>query len=87
MGVVEDFLDKTDMSRRGKDNERYLETKLQPRVERINAMEEAIENLEGDELEAKTSEVRERLAKGEDIQGKIMEEAFAVVREAAWYVS
>jgi preprotein translocase subunit SecA len=29
-------------------------------------------------------EFRERLKKGEDINGKILEEAFAVVREAAW---
>jgi preprotein translocase subunit SecA len=39
-----------------------------------------------DELEQKTSEFRERLAKGEDLNGSLLEETFAVVREAAWYV-
>ncbi len=37
-----------------------------------------------DELQAKTTEFKERLAKGEDINGPLLEEAFAVVREAAW---
>jgi len=47
-------------------------------------MEADIEDLGDDELAAKTKEFRERLAKGEDINGKILEESFAVVREAAW---
>ena len=37
-----------------------------------------------DELAAKTTEFRERLAKGEELNGGILTEAFAVVREAAW---
>jgi len=59
---------------------------VQKRVERINALEATIEELGDDELQAKTQEFRERLAKGEDINGPILEEAFAVVREAAWRV-
>jgi len=86
MGIVEDLFEKADKSSRNMDNDRYLQNTLQPRVERINALELDIENLEDDELEAKTAEFRERLAKSEDIQGKIVEEAFAVVREASWYV-
>jgi preprotein translocase subunit SecA len=54
------------------------------RVERINAMEPTVEDLGDDELQAKTTEFRERLRNGEDINGPILEEAFAVVREAAW---
>jgi hypothetical protein len=86
MGVMEDFLAGTDKETRKKENEAYLKT-LDARVERINAMEPAIEDLEDDELVAKTKEFRKRLVEdGEDINGPILEEAFAVVREAAWYV-
>lgn len=87
MGVVEDLFDKADKTKRNKDNDRFLESILQPRVDRINRMEETVETWEDDELEAKTKEFRQRLAEGEDIQGNIMEEAFAVVREASWCVA
>jgi Preprotein translocase subunit SecA (ATPase, RNA helicase) len=83
MGVVEDFLAGTDNEKRKKDNEKYLET-LNQRVEKMNALEPSIEDLGDDELLAKTEEFRNRLQKGEDINGPILEEAFAVVREAAW---
>lgn len=83
MGVVEDFLAGTDNEKRKKENEKYLET-LNQRVEKINALESSIEDLGDDELMAKTEEFRNRLKKGEDINGPILEEAFAVVREAAW---
>ncbi|KAL3908321.1 MAG: hypothetical protein SGILL_008526, partial [Bacillariaceae sp.] len=56
------------------------------RVDTINKLEATIEELDDDELQAKTEEFRQRLRKGEDIDGKILEEAFAVVREAAWRV-
>ena len=36
------------------------------------------------ELAAKTDEFRQRLKNGEDVNGPLLEEAFAVVREAAW---
>ena len=83
MGVVEDFLAGTDNEKRKEKNEKYLAT-LTQRVERINALESKIEDLGDDELLAKTQEFKKRLKDGEDINGKILEEAFAVVREAAW---
>lgn len=85
MGVMEDFLSGADASKRESDNQKYLAS-LQQRVERINALESAyMEDLGDDELEAKTAEFQQRLKAGEDINGKLLEEAFAVVREAAWY--
>jgi len=45
-----------------------------------------MEELSDEELIGKTEEFRVRLGKGEDINGKILEEAFAVVREASWRV-
>lgn len=86
MGMFEDFLSGQDDSQREKENEDYIAQKLQQRVDRINALEETIEELDDDELEAKTAEFKQRLADGEDINGPLLEEAFAVVREAAWYV-
>lgn len=85
MGVVEDFLAGTDNEKRKKENEKYIAT-LNQRVEKINALEPSVEDLGDDELVAKTNEFRSRLRKGEDINGPILEEAFAVVREAAWRV-
>ena len=83
MGVMEDFLSGRDASAREEANKKYLAS-LQERVDRINSLESSIEELGDDELEAKSTEFRERLAKGEDINGPLLEEAFAVVREAAW---
>jgi preprotein translocase subunit SecA len=85
MGFMEDLLTGADETKREADNQKYL-TELQQRVERINALESSIEDLDDDELEAKTIEFRQRLQSGEDINGPLLEEAFAVVREAAWYV-
>jgi preprotein translocase subunit SecA len=82
---MENFLTGQDLSARDKDNQKYLKS-LQPRIDRINELEATIEELEDDELAAKTIEFRKRLHQGEDINGPILEEAFAVVREAAWYV-
>lgn len=83
MGFVEDFLAGTDNEKRKAENEAYLST-LSQRVERINALEPNIEDLGDDELLEKTSEFRQRIKDGEDINGPLLEEAFAVVREAAW---
>ena len=85
MGFMEDFLSGQDTEARKKANDQYL-AKLQQRVDRINALESSVEELGDDELQQKTDEFRKRLASGEDINGKLLEEAFAVVREAAWYV-
>lgn len=85
MGLVEDFVADSDEKTRKKGNENFL-AELQLRVDRINGLEESIEDLDDEELQAKTEEFRQRLAKGEDINGPLLEEAFAVVREAAWRV-
>lgn len=82
---LEDMLKKTDDTNRKKNNDAYIES-LQKRVEQINALEGEYEELGDDELAAKTDEFRKRLKQGEDVNGKILEEAFAVVREAAWRV-
>jgi hypothetical protein len=83
MGVFEDLLQGQDVLGRDRDNAAYLQT-LQSRVERINGLEAEMEELGDEELEAKADEFRTRLAKGEDLNGNMLEEAFAVVREAAW---
>ncbi|NOK86211.1 MAG: Preprotein translocase subunit SecA (ATPase, RNA helicase) [Chloroflexi bacterium AL-W] len=56
--------------------------KYRERVQRINAFEPAIEQLDDEQLRAKTTEFKQRLANGETLDD-ILEEAFAVVREAA----
>jgi preprotein translocase subunit SecA len=55
------------------------------RVQAINALEPQIKALTDEQLAGKTAEFRERLAKGETLDG-ILSEAFAVVRETAWRV-
>jgi len=82
---MEDFLTGADSSKRDADNKSYLD-QLQKRVNVVNSWEATVEDLGDDELEAKTADFKSRLAKGEDINGPLLEEAFAVVREAAWYV-
>ena len=83
MGMFEDFLSGRDAERRSADNTKYLQS-LANRVDQINALEPKIEDLGDDELTAKTTDFQQRLAKGEDLNGPLLEEAFAVVREAAW---
>ncbi len=56
--------------------------RIKPRVDRIEAMEPKFEAYTDDELCAMTTEFRARLEKGETLDD-ILEEAFAVVREAA----
>ena len=60
---------------------RRLKT-LRGQAEYITSLEPEFEALSDDELRAKTAEFRERLAKGATLDD-LMEEAFAVVREAA----
>jgi hypothetical protein len=84
MGLVEDFVSSSDQKTRQVANDKYLQ-ELQQRVDKINAWETTIEELEDDELQAKTKAFQQRLVQGkEDINGPLLEEAFAVVREAAW---
>ena len=86
MGKLEDLLQGTNAKAFQKLNENYIND-LQKRVEKINALEPEIEELGDDDLAAKTQEFRKRLKDGEDLNGKLLEEAFAVVREAAWCVN
>ena len=65
----------------GSSNVRTLK-KLQPNVERINALEPEIQKLSDDELRGKTSEFRRRLDEGETLDD-LLPEAFAVCREAS----
>lgn len=84
MGKVEEFLTGRDDKARKTENEGYL-ANLQKRVDKINELEANVEELGDDELMAKTEEFKERLKNGENINGPILEEAYTVVREAAWY--
>jgi preprotein translocase subunit SecA len=68
----------------GTRNDRELK-RIQVYVERINALEEDIQKLSDDQLQAKTPEFRERLNGGESLE-EILPEAFAVCREASWRV-
>ncbi len=65
----------------GTQNERDLK-RIQPLVERVNALEESFRALSDAELQAVTPRFRERLAGGEPLDG-LLPEAFAAVREAA----
>jgi preprotein translocase subunit SecA len=65
----------------GSSNDRKVKTML-ARVARINALEPTIEALSNEELRGKTQEFRDRFARGETLED-LLEESFAVVREAA----
>ncbi len=65
----------------GSKNERELK-KLQPVVEKINALEETVGPLDDEELAAQTVELKERYTQGESLD-ELLPEAFAVMREAA----
>ena len=65
----------------GSRNERVLKM-MRKRVERINALEQQIEALTDAELKAKTTEFKQKIAEGAKLDD-ILEEAFAVVREAS----
>ncbi len=56
--------------------------KIYPIVDKIEALDESMQALSDEELKAKTTEFKERLANGETLDD-ILVEAFAVVREAA----
>jgi len=83
MGKMEEFLTGRDDKQRKANNDKYL-AELQKRVDRMNTLEADIEELGDEELTAKTEEFKARLKKGEDLNGPMLEECFAVVREAAW---
>ncbi|MFH1709657.1 MAG: preprotein translocase subunit SecA [bacterium] len=56
--------------------------KIQPLVQQINGLEEAMKALSDEQLKAKTSEFKQRLEKGAALDS-ILPEAFAAVREAS----
>jgi len=63
------------------DNKEREADKLRPVVAQINALEEKYRTLSPEALRAKTSEFRDRLARGESLD-EILPEAYAAVREA-----
>ncbi|MCA8900867.1 MAG: preprotein translocase subunit SecA, partial [Hyphomonas sp.] len=65
----------------GSVNDRKLKP-LRARVNRINALEPMMEALSDSALKGKTAEFRKRLADGATLDS-LLEEAFAVTREAA----
>jgi preprotein translocase subunit SecA len=65
----------------GSRNDRLLK-QYHRSVERINALEPQVSPLSDEALRAKTTEFRERIAKGEAVD-QLLPEAFAVVREAS----
>ena len=52
-------------------------------VDQVEALDEQMQALSDEELQAKTPEFRERLQNGETLDD-ILPEAFAVCREGAW---
>ncbi len=65
----------------GDPNKKTLK-KLEPLVEKINAMESDLEKLNDEQLKAKTDEFKQRINQGETLD-EILAEVFAVVREAS----
>ncbi len=65
----------------GSKNDRVLKS-IQPMVDEINRLEPAMQGLTDEQLAAKTTEFRGRIAAGETLEDLLVE-AFAVVREAA----
>ena len=65
----------------GSNNARQIK-RLQPIVDRINALEAQIQSLSDEQLTLKTQEFKEQLARGKTLDD-ILPEAFAVVRETA----
>ena len=57
--------------------------RIEPIANKVLALDEEMGKLTDEELQAKTPEFKERLAKGETLD-EILVEAFAVVREASW---
>lgn len=64
----------------GSKNEREIK-RYRRAVQAVNALEQQMEALSGEQLREKTASFKERVAKGESLD-KLLPEAFAVVREA-----
>jgi len=65
----------------GGGNDREV-TRLKPIIDKINSFKEGYKSLKDSEIPQKTKEFKERIAKGESLDG-ILPEAFALVKEAA----
>ena len=65
----------------GSRNDRLIK-QMRKEVKKINELEPVIQALSDDELKAKTTEFKERIANGETLEA-LLPEAFAVVREAS----
>jgi len=65
----------------GSKNERELK-QIQPLVDKINALEPEVQALKDEQLKARTTEFRQRLAQGETLDD-LLPDAFATVREAS----
>ena len=65
----------------GSKNERELR-KMQPAVDRINALEPAMQAMSDEEMRALTGRFKERVERGEPLDD-LLPEAFAAVREAS----
>ena len=57
--------------------------KGRPEVQKINALENQVQQLTDEQMRAKTGEFKSRLGRGEPLDD-LLPEAFALVREAAW---
>ena len=68
----------------GTSSQRELKS-IYPIADKVDALEEEYKSLTDTQLQAKTPELKERLANGETLDG-ILPEAFAACREAAWRV-
>ena len=68
----------------GTSSQRELKS-IYPIADKVDALEEEYKSLTDAQLQAKTPELKERLANGETLDG-ILPEAFAACREAAWRV-
>ena len=68
----------------GTSSQRELKS-IYPIADKVDALEEEYKTLTDAQLQAKTPELKERLANGETLDG-ILPEAFAACREAAWQI-
>jgi preprotein translocase subunit SecA len=59
--------------------------KLEAIVDKIEALDESMQNLTDEQLQDKTKEFKDRISNGESLDS-ILPEAFAVCREASWRV-
>ena len=65
----------------GTKNDREIK-RLRARVDKINALESNLKSLTDEDFKTKTKEFQDRISKGETLD-QILEEAFAVCREAS----